>query len=126
MAAVRVSEDVAVPVSRFPDLVAYVAQRNAASPLRVNSFGHVGDGNLHVNFLSMSGSQADIQAIGPEVDALMAKAVALGGTITGEHGVGLAKRKYLPLEFDPPTLATMRVFKTLFDPSNLLNPGKIF
>ena len=126
MATVRVSEDVAVPVSRFPDLVAYVAERNAGSPLRVNSFGHVGDGNLHVNFLSMSGSETDIRAIEPEIDALMARTVALGGTITGEHGVGLAKRKYLPLEFDPPTLATMRVFKTLFDPSNLLNPGKIF
>jgi glycolate oxidase subunit GlcD len=126
MAAVRVSEDVAVPVSRFADLVAYVAERNAVSSLRVNSFGHVGDGNLHVNFLSMTGSEADKRAIGPEIDALMAKTVALGGTITGEHGVGLAKRKYLPLEFDSPTLAAMKRCKTLFDPSNLLNPDKIF
>lgn len=126
MAAVRVSEDVAVPVSRFPELVAYVAERNAVSPLRVNSFGHVGDGNLHVNYLSMSGSDSDVQAIEPEIDALMAKTVALGGTITGEHGVGLAKRKYLPLEFDHPTLSVMRQVKGLFDPGNLLNPGKIF
>lgn len=126
MAVLRVSEDVAVPVTKFPDLVAYVAERNALNPLRIHSFGHVGDGNLHVNFISITGADQDRHLIGTEVDSLMAKAVSLGGTITGEHGVGLAKRKYLSLEFDSPTIAAMEAVKSVFDPLCLLNPGKIF
>jgi len=126
MAALRFSEDVAVPVTKFPDLVAYVAERNAVSPLRVNSFGHIGDGNLHVNFLSMTGTDEDRSLVESEVDALMVKAVSLGGTITGEHGVGLAKKKYLSLEFDGPTIAAMEAVKSIFDPNRLLNPDKIF
>jgi glycolate oxidase len=126
MAVLRVSEDVAVPVTKFPNLVAYVAERNEVSSLRINSFGHVGDGNLHVNFIAMTGEDQDRHLIAAEVHSLMAEAVSLGGTITGEHGVGLAKRKYLSLEFDSPTMAAMQAVKSVFDPDHLLNPNKIF
>lgn len=121
-----VSEDVVVPNSRFPELVAFVAERNAVSPLRINSFGHAGDGNLHVYFVSADGSESDRALIDREIDLLMRKTIELGGTITGEHGVGLAKRGFLALEFDRVTLGVMRAIKDVLDPLNLLNPDKLF
>ncbi len=124
-AAIRISEDVAVPNTQFPVLVDFVAKMNLASPLRINAFGHAGDGNLHVNFLSSSGSEADKELIEQGILTLMKKTVELGGTLTGEHGIGLAKRAYLPLEFDPATLKAMQAIKQVFDPNSILNPGKL-
>ena len=121
-----VSEDVVVPVSQFPALVRFVAEENAASPLRINSFGHAGDGNLHVYYISADGSEQDLILIDKGIERLLRKTVELGGTITGEHGIGLAKRQFLALEFDAPTLAAMRMFKDIFDPHHLLNPDKLF
>lgn len=126
IAPIRISEDVAVPNSRFPALVSFVAEMNLNSPLRINSFGHAGDGNLHVNFLSMTGSDSDSRMIEAAIEQLMKKAIELGGTLSGEHGIGLAKRRYLPLEFDAATLDYMRQIKSVFDPDGLFNPGKIF
>jgi glycolate oxidase len=125
MAVYRVSEDVAVPNTRFPDLVQFVGDMNGTSPLRINAFGHAGDGNLHVYFISSTGSESDRQIIDAGVDRLMRKTIELGGTLTGEHGIGLAKRKYLPIEFAPPTLSAMKSIKRLFDPDSILNPGKL-
>ncbi len=126
IAEVRISEDVAVPISRFPTLVAYVSELNRSSSLRINSFGHAGDGNLHVNFLSMTGDDKDYQVMEQYIALLLKKAIELGGTLSGEHGIGLAKRRYLPLEFDENTLALMKALKAVFDPASLMNPGKIF
>ncbi len=122
---IRVSEDVAVPNSKFGTLVDFVAQMNAASPLRINAFGHAGDGNLHVNFLSSTGSAQDAALIEEAVLQLMKRTIELGGTLTGEHGIGLAKRRFLSLEFDPQTLHAMRLIKESFDPQGLLNPHKL-
>ncbi len=126
IAPYRVSEDVAVPISRFPHLVDFVAQLNLQSQLRINSFGHAGDGNLHINFLAPSDSADNIALVEQGVELLMKKTLELGGTITGEHGIGLAKRNYLYWEFESPTLNVMRDIKKTFDPENLLNPDKIF
>ena len=126
MVPYRVSEDVAVPNTRFPDLVQFVGEMNAASSLRINAFGHAGDGNLHVYFMSSTGSDSDKALIEAGVDRLMRKTIELGGTLTGEHGIGLAKRKYLPLEFDTATIRAMKSLKELFDPTSLMNPGKLF
>ncbi len=126
VAAYRVSEDVAVPNSKFPDLVEFVGDMNRKSPLRINAFGHAGDGNLHVYFVSDTGSASDRELIEKGVEQLMRKTIELGGTLTGEHGVGLAKRGFLPLEFDPATIQAMKRLKELFDPDSLLNPGKLF
>lgn len=126
MSKIRISEDVAVPISKFPDLIEFVAHMNATSKLRINSFGHAGDGNLHVNFLSDDDSEAGRELIESEIERLLRKTVELGGTLTGEHGIGLAKKRYLGLEFDQNTIGYMRRFKEIFDPENLLNPGKIF
>lgn len=123
---IKVSEDVAVPNSKFPALVEFVAQMNQSSPLRINSYGHAGDGNLHVNFLSASGSNEDIRQIQAGIQTLLRQAILLGGTLTGEHGIGIAKKDFMSLEFDESTLVAMRTFKSIFDPQNILNPGKLF
>ena len=125
MARFRYNEDVAVPVSRFMTLIEFVAELNASSPLRVNAFGHAGNGNLHVSFLSMTGDEDEIGLIKQETERLYRKTLALGGTLTGEHGIGSHKAAFLPWEFDPPTLEFMRRIKEVFDPEGLLNPGKI-
>jgi glycolate oxidase len=126
MSKIRISEDVAVPISKFPDLIEYVSYMNKTSKLRINSFGHAGDGNLHVNFLSDDDTKAGHELIEHEIERLLIKTVELGGTLTGEHGIGLAKRQYLGLEFDALTISYMKKLKEIFDPANLLNPGKIF
>lgn len=123
---IRISEDVAVPISKFPELVDYVAHMNETSEIRMNSFGHAGDGNLHVNFITDDDSQLGKEKIEREIERLLKKTVELGGTLTGEHGIGLAKRKYLGLEFDLSTIAYMRKLKDVFDSTQFLNPGKIF
>jgi glycolate oxidase len=126
MAQIRISEDVAVPNSKFPVLIEFVNRLNATSSLRINSYGHAGDGNLHVNFMSMTGGEDEQRLIDEAIPVLLREAVKLGGTLSGEHGIGLAKQKFLGFEFDRPTLDGMRSFKTIFDPSDLLNPHKIF
>lgn len=126
VAELRVSEDVAVPNTEFPTLVEFVASMNQQSKLRINSFGHAGDGNLHVNFLAESDSEAARAEIDRWIDVLMHRTIEMNGTLTGEHGIGLAKRQYLELEFDRPTLAVMRAVKAVFDPLGQLNPDKLF
>ncbi|NOY88269.1 MAG: FAD-binding protein, partial [FCB group bacterium] len=124
--AIRISEDVAVPNSKFPLLVEFVENMNHTSSLRINSFGHAGDGNLHVNFLSTDSNEKDYKLIEKNIEKLLNKAIELGGTLTGEHGIGLAKREFLPLEFGPTTISYMKKIKDIFDPLNLMNPDKIF
>jgi FAD/FMN-containing dehydrogenase len=126
MAKIRISEDVAVPNSKFAELVSFVDQRNRQGRLKMNAFGHAGDGNLHVNFMGMTGTSEELTIIEEEIEAMLKKTIELGGTLTGEHGVGIAKRKYLPWEFDSPTIGAMKTIKTIFDPNELLNSGKIF
>ncbi|MEE8403817.1 MAG: FAD-linked oxidase C-terminal domain-containing protein [candidate division Zixibacteria bacterium] len=126
IAVVRVSEDVVVPNSKFPELIEYVIELNSGSSLRINSFGHAGDGNLHVNFMADSDDPQTRQLIEVELRKLFRKTIELGGTLTGEHGIGLAKRDYIGLEFDKSTLESMKWLKQIFDPKALLNPGKIF
>ena len=98
---------------------------NRQSEIRINCYGHAGDGNLHVNFLYDSDSSEQMAKLEKEIESLMRKTLNLGGTLSGEHWIGLAKRKYLPLEFDAPTIDTMWKIKSAFDPENLLNPNKL-
>ncbi|MEA3297384.1 MAG: FAD-linked oxidase C-terminal domain-containing protein, partial [candidate division Zixibacteria bacterium] len=126
IARFRYNEDVSVPISKFMTLIDFVDQLNQSGPLRVNAFGHAGDGNLHVSFLSMSGTIEEKKLIREGTERLYRKTVELGGTLTGEHGIGQHKGKYLHWEFDRPTLELMKKTKDVFDPENLLNPNKIF
>jgi len=122
----KISEDVCVPPSRLPELVNFVARLNDELPLRINSYGHAGDGNLHVNFLAGGDEEKELAMIKKGIIQLFDKTLCLGGTLTGEHGIGLTKRAFLGLEFDPQTIAYMKIFKDVFDSQNLLNPGKMF
>ncbi len=126
MTNLRISEDVAVPNSKLPELVAYVDRLNTTSPLRINCFGHAGDGNLHINFLAVHGTKEEEKAMDIQIPEILNKALALGGTLSGEHGIGSAKRKYIDKEFDQPTLHLMTKIKDIFDPEKRLNPNKIF
>jgi glycolate oxidase len=120
----KLSEDVAVPRSKIPEMVARAKSIGAGLGLAVATYGHAGDGNLHCNVLF------DTAAERPRVDqavaAILRAAVELGGTITGEHGVGLAKRDFLELEQGKELVALQRRIKAVFDPLGILNPGKIF
>jgi D-lactate dehydrogenase (cytochrome) len=115
------STDTAVPISKMPDLVEYSHQLLDKMSLRGNILGHVGDGNFHTLLVSEPGDHRAEEFS----ERLVEHTLSLGGTCTGEHGVGLRKKKYLSKEHGP-ALDWMRQIKRLFDPQNLLNPGKIF
>ncbi len=123
----KISEDVAVPIGRLPELAAAARAIGSRHRLDTASFGHAGDGNLHVNFLYDPSSAADVEErVGKAVGELFAATIALGGTLSGEHGIGLSKRPYMPLE-QPAALRDLQLaIKRAWDPDRLLNPGKIF
>lgn len=121
----KINEDVVVPVSQIPALVEGVQQLSAQAELPIVTFGHAGNGNLHVNILyhpDDADENARAHAALPKVFAL---ALQLGGTLSGEHGIGLAKRDFMPQAFSAGTLATMRAIKQALDPDGILNPGKV-
>ena len=114
-----------VPVSRIPDLVAGVESLADEFNLTIVVFGHAGNGNLHVNLLydpQDADKSARAHAALPRVFALT---LALGGTLSGEHGIGLAKRDFMADAFTPATLDAMRAIKQALDPDGILNPGKV-
>ena len=125
IAAGKINEDVVVPVSRIPDLVGGVEKMAAEFDLPIVAFGHAGNGNLHVNILydPQDGDQtARARAALPRLFELT---LSLGGTLSGEHGIGVAKRDFMPQAFTPATLAAMRAIKHALDPDGILNPGKV-
>lgn len=121
----KINEDVVVPVSRIPELVAGIEALAEEYALPIVTFGHAGNGNLHVNILyhpDDADESARAQAALPRVFAL---ALALGGALSGEHGIGLSKRDFMAHAFDPATLDAMRAVKRALDPDGILNPGKL-
>jgi len=120
-------EDVVVPRAQLPTLLEGIQDIADRLGVRIVSFGHAGDGNVHVNVLKDDLSQDCWQAIVPQAsEALYRLAISLGGTITGEHGIGVTRRPYLPLALDETQIAIMRGIRQVFDPNRILNPGKIF
>ncbi|MHB8678582.1 MAG: FAD-binding oxidoreductase [Rudaea sp.] len=119
----KINEDVVVPVSRLPELIdalRAIAQKYA---IPIVNFGHAGNGNIHVNLLPRDTAEhARAESALPEVFRAV---IALGGTLSGEHGIGLAKRDFLVDAIDPAALALMRRIKAQFDPDGILNPGKL-
>jgi glycolate oxidase len=122
----KIGEDVVVPRSKIPDLVAFTEELAGRHALTILTFGHAGDGNIHVNIMLDRREPSELAAAESAVSELFTRVIELGGTITGEHGVGLTKAAFLDKEIDPPTLEIMRAIKKSFDPQNILNPGKIF
>ena len=121
----KINEDVVVPVSRIPDLVAGVEALAAEAALPIVVFGHAGNGNLHVNIMYHPDDPAEAARAQAALPRLFALVIALGGTLSGEHGIGVAKRDYMAQAFDPATLAAMRAVKAALDPDGILNPGKV-
>jgi glycolate oxidase len=120
----KISEDVVVPRSRVPEAIERFKAAGARVGLTVATYGHAGDGNLHTNVLYRD--RADWPRVEAVLAELMAVTVELGGTITGEHGVGLAKQRFLGLEQVPGVINLQRRLKVFFDPSVTLNPGKVW
>jgi glycolate oxidase len=122
----KINEDVVVPRSRVPELVAKIEEIGKRHNTFVANFGHAGDGNIHVNFMC-DRSDADSIARAREcVSETFQLSVDLGGTISGEHGIGYVKAPYLSYAIDKPTLEIMKGIKRVFDPNGILNPGKMF
>lgn len=124
LAKYKLSEDVVVPRSRIVDLLEETRAIGERHRVRHLTYGHAGDGNLHVNFLWDDMSQ--YESVDAAVAELMRATVALGGTLSGEHGIGIAKAPYVHLEQSEGLVALQKKLKSAFDPRGLLNPGKIF
>jgi glycolate oxidase len=120
----KLSEDIAVPRRCLGDLLDRLTELSRRRSIRSVAYGHAGDGNLHVNFLWDEPEEAPrVQAA---IQELFEHTIALGGTLSGEHGIGVLKAPYLPLEQSAELIALQQSLKQTFDPSGLLNPGKIF
>jgi len=120
----KMSDDIAVPRSQMVPLLEQAKAAGASTAHLVCAYGHLGDGNLHMNLLARSAEER--QHAGPLRHRIVELAVSLGGTISGEHGLGLTKRELLPLEQTTSVIALQRQIKQVFDPQGLLNPGKVW
>jgi glycolate oxidase len=122
----KINHDVVVPKGRVPELFALIGDLRRESGLRVASFGHAGDGNIHVNFM-IRPDDPDERARATRAERrLFEGVIELEGSISGEHGIGFVKAAYLGIELSPHEIALMRRVKAAFDPNGILNPGKIF
>ena len=119
-------EDATVPRSELANMIRFIQQTAAKYEVTVGTFGHMGDGNLHPTFLTNERNAAEMARVEKAMEEIFDRAVRLGGTITGEHGVGLAKKAFLPKAIGDASLGLMRQLKRTLDPDYLLNPGKIF
>lgn len=122
----KLNEDIVVPVSRIPDLIMGLEGLSREFGIPIVNFGHAGNGNIHVNLLYDSQDEAQAEKAQPCLSKVFDLVLALGGTLSGEHGVGREKRDYIDREIDPTTLALMQRIKRQFDPNGILNPDKIF
>lgn len=119
-------EDVTVPRPAVPEMMAAINEAAGKFNLKIGTFGHAGDGNLHPTCLTDERDAAEIHRVEQAYEIIFAKAISLGGTISGEHGTGLSKSKYLPQMVGEKAVKIMRQIKSVFDPLGRLNPGKIF
>ncbi len=122
----KINEDVVVPRSRVPELIKRVEEIGRKHDTFVANFGHAGDGNIHVNFMCDRDKPETVERARLAVKETFELSVELGGTISGEHGIGYVKAPYLDMAVDPATLEVMKGIKKLFDPKGILNPGKMF
>jgi glycolate oxidase len=123
---IKLNHDAVVPRSRIPAMLSFVEELSVRSGFLIPTFGHAGDGNLHINVMLRDREEATRKRGAATVREIFQKAVELGGTISGEHGVGYAKAPFLDLAIDRPTLELMKTLKRALDPNGILNPGKLF
>ncbi|NCA68535.1 MAG: FAD-binding protein [Sphingobacteriia bacterium] len=121
----KINEDVVVPVSRMGELIEGLQRLSRESGISIVNFGHAGNGNIHVNLLIDPDDARQMANAEHCLDQVFSLVLALGGTLSGEHGIGLAKRDFIDREIATPALDLMRAIKTQFDPAGILNPGKL-
>ncbi len=122
----KISEDIVVPRSNIPTMIAYLRLLSEEYNLPIPVFGHAGDGNLHVNIMLDKNIKEEVKKIGELIPKIFSKVVELGGTISGEHGIGITKASYIDIEISDVGINIMKRIKQVFDPNNILNPDKIF
>lgn len=118
-------EDATVPRSSIPEMIKAVNNIADKYGLTIGTFGHAGDGNLHPTILADERDKEEMQRVHKAIDEIFEAALKLGGTLSGEHGIGVAKKKYLEREFGASGLAVMKRIKEALDPKGILNPGKM-
>jgi len=126
LADTKLNEDVVVPLDKQAELIRYTLELKKSIGLATPTFGHAGDGNLHVHIMYNRGSRAEAEKAKAGIKQLMQKVVDLGGVITGEHGIGLAKIPFMGMQHSEAEIAAMQAVKKALDPKGILNPGKIF
>ncbi len=122
----KINEDVVVPVSSIPVLIKGLNRLSEEYSIKIVNFGHAGNGNIHVNLLINPDDMDEMQRAEQCLDKVFDLVLDLKGTLSGEHGIGIEKRAFVPREIEPQTLDMMRRLKGVFDPKNILNPDKIF
>jgi len=123
-APVYVPEDVVVPLGRIAEFIEKLPRLAESFGMKIYSFGHAGDGNIHLNITA--GSRDLIQRVEEGIEAVLRLVLSMGGTISGEHGIGFVKKHLLPLELHPESIRLQQEIKRAFDPNLILNPGKVF
>ncbi len=126
LASTKLNEDVVVPLDQQVELVRSVEELRKRHQIKIGVFGHCGDGNLHVNLMYDEENTEETERAVSALRELMSKVISLGGAISGEHGVGLAKTPFVREQFNDAEWDAMRAVKRALDPKNILNPGKIF
>ncbi|MBA4372176.1 MAG: glycolate oxidase subunit GlcD [Thermodesulfovibrio sp.] len=122
----KINEDIVVPRTKIPQMLKKLKALSTESGIRIINFGHAGDGNIHVNIMVDKSNKPEYEKALLLVKEVFRATLDLGGTISGEHGVGLTKMDYIGMEIKPAELELMKRIKQAFDPLNILNPGKIF
>ncbi len=122
----KYNEDICVPRSKVPEMIRRVEAIAAEFDVPIVNFGHAGDGNIHVNIMVDRQKPGDQERAEKAIEAVFKAALELGGTMSGEHGVGIMKAPYIPLELSGSVAEYMKTIKRALDPNNILNPGKIF
>ncbi len=122
----KINEDIVVPRSRVPDIIRRIEETRLRYGIPIINFGHAGDGNIHVNIMIDRNVSGASEKAEEAVREIFRETLALGGTMSGEHGVGLSKAPYVSMELTPAQIRAMKAIKEALDPNNILNPGKIF
>jgi glycolate oxidase len=122
----KFNEDICVPRSKVPEMIRKVDAIAEKYGVPIVNFGHAGDGNIHVNIMIDKKIPGELEKAESAIEEVFKGALELGGTMSGEHGVGIAKAPYIPLEITPAAAIYMKAIKRSLDPNNILNPGKIF
>ncbi|GFO68941.1 FAD-binding protein [Geomonas limicola] len=121
----KFNEDIVVPRSRVPDVIRRIEQIQQRYEIPIVNFGHAGDGNIHVNIMIDKTVPGQLEKAHEAIKEVFQAALDLGGTMSGEHGVGLAKQAFIPMELTADQIGAMRAIKRALDPNNILNPGKM-